>query len=199
MRTFIVWFAALAPALGCAYSTPGESVFDIHPAYDGGDFSTDPGHPDPSSSVTDAGTTCRVQGAASVSGVTLAAKDAIEIFDATQAKFTFLITDYADACTLGNGVPAGSNVVTVAYAGNALKSGTYDLASTDGLSASYTQYGATCGATRESAVSGSVTFDRLDECGGKGSFDLVFGADHVTASFTASVCALAGGAPTCQK
>ncbi len=123
MRTFIVWFAALAPALGCAYSTPGESVFDIHPAYDGGDFSTDPGHTDPSSSVTDAGTTCHAQGSASVSGVTLAAKDAIEIFDATQAKFTFRIADYADACTLGDAVHAGSSVLELAYTGNALEIG----------------------------------------------------------------------------
>ena len=198
MRTFIVWFAALAPALGCAYSTPGESVFDIHPAYDGGDFSTDPGHPDPNSSVTDAGTTCHVQGAASVSGVTLAAKDAIEIFDPTQAKFTFRIGDYADACSLGDAVHAGSSVIELAYTGNTVKSAKYDLASTPALVATFTQYDATCGATTETAASGSVTFDRLDECGGKGSLDLMFGSQHVTATFTASVCSVSGGAATCK-
>ncbi|HEY1960726.1 MAG TPA: hypothetical protein VGH28_34175 [Polyangiaceae bacterium] len=202
MRTLAILLVVLAP-LGCAYPTSAESILDIHPDYEAGGGSGGSGDQDPNASVADAAITCKVQGNASFSGTfagsSFAAKDAIEMFDPTVAKFTFLVTDYAGACAAGGAPRAGSTVVAITYDGNALKAGDYDVASTAGLHATYTRYDATCGvAATETATTGKITFDRLDNCGGTGSFDLTFGADHVTASFTGSIC-LGGGAPaSCQ-
>ena len=195
VRSFVFVLAALAP-LGCAYSDgAAESVFDYQtPPYEGGSSSFDP---TPSQTTIDA-SACKVQGAASLSGASFAAQDAIELFDTNEAKFTFLVTDYGSACSVGRGIRAGSSVLSIVYDGESLASGTYDLASTKGLSAKYVTYGSTCTATRsQTAQSGTVTFDRLDDCGGKGSFDFVIGGQHVTATFTASVCT-ASGPSSCQ-
>lgn len=202
MKALVLMLVAFAP-LGCAYPTSAESILDIHPDYDGGGGGGGSNGEDPNSSVADAAITCKVQGNASFSGTfagsSLAAKDAIEMFDPTVAKFTFLITDYADACSYDGATHAGSSVVEITYAGNALKAGDYDVASTAGLQAKYTRYDATCAASAtEAAASGKITFDRLDDCGGTGSFDLVFGSDHVTASFTASLCFGGGAAQSCK-
>ena len=201
MRTLLLAFLAALP-LGCAVSTT-ETVYDIKtivPEGGGGGGSTSSG-PDTEQGEVDA-SVCVTQGSASLSGslggAAVAPQDAIEVFDATRARFEFLITDFASACASGGGPHAGSSVVSIGYEGNALRSGTYDLAKTQGLSASFTRYDASCQGTTEDAASGTVKFDRLDDCGGEGSFDLVLGADHVTGSFTASVCALPAGPPTCK-
>ena len=200
MKAYVLALLALAP-VGCVASSSESSIFDYQVPYDGGGGGNSPSPPENTGGYD--ADICVVQGSASVSGAvagaSLAAKDAIEIFDATRAKFTFRITDYADACTMGSGVHAGSTVVEIAYDANALHSGTYDLASTDGLTAAFTRYDASCkAASTAPAASGTVTFARLDNCGGEGSFDLVFGSDHVTASFVASVCAIPGGTGACQ-
>lgn len=199
MKAYVLALLALAP-VGCAYSSAA-SIFDYQVPYDGGGGGNSPSPPENTGGYD--ADVCVVQGRASVSGAvggaSLAAKDAIEIFDATRAKFTFRITDYGSACTIGTGVHAGSTVVSIDYDANALHSGTYDIASTAGLGAAFTRYDAACKAAATTpAASGTVTFDRLDDCGGEGSFDLVFGANHVTASFVASVCAVAGTTGACQ-
>ena len=195
MKALVLFFVALAP-LACS-SPPDSSIYGIEtPSYEAGGPqqafpSADPGGEDAS--------TCAVKGGASVSGVSLAAKDAIEVFDPTEARFEFRITDYASACSLGHATHAGSSVVSIAYDAAALSSGKYDLAKTDALHATYVTYDGSCNATQKvTAESGTVTFDRVDDCGGKGSFDLVFGGTHVTATFTASVCSLGGGAASCE-
>ena len=196
MKPYLVALVALAP-LGCALSTDS-TVYDVRAAaYDAGQSSSS----DPNATSGDGmdATTCVVQGKASVTGVSFAARDAIEVFDATKGKFTFLITDYAGACSMINGGHAGSNVVSIEYDDTALSSGTYDVTKTAGLSVSYVQYDAACRASKtQTAESGSVVFDRLDDCGGEGSVDLVFGSAHVTATFTASVCAVPSGASSCH-
>ncbi len=187
---------ALSP-LGCSGATAG-SIYDYHgDTYDGGGGSSS--NQTPSGQVDAA--LCAVQGHASVSGslsgTSLAAKDAIEAFDPTEAKFTLLITDYANACAAG-GLHASSNVVAIEYDHTFLSAGTYDIGKTQGLSISYVRYDSSCRPSATlAAQSGSVTFDRTDDCGSAGSFDLVFGGSHVTASFTASVCVLPNG-PSCQ-
>lgn len=202
MKALAFLLVALAP-LGCAYPSSAESVYEINPAYDGGGGGGGSNGQDPNASVADAALTCKLQGNASFTGTfggsALDAKDAVEMFDPTIARFTFLVTDYADACSYGGAVHAGSSVVEITYDGNALKAGDYDLASAADIHATYTRYDASCGAaTTETASSGTITFDRLDNCGGKGSLDLTFGSDHVTASFTASLCLNGGGAKTCK-
>jgi hypothetical protein len=198
VKPYVLVLAALAP-LGCGSSASDYSIFQYQTApYDGGGGSSSGSTP---SGEIDA-TPCVVQGGGAVNGplagAALSAKDAIELFDPTEAKFTFLITDYANACSLA-GRHAGSNVVSVVYDGPYLSSGTYDVANTPGMSAAYVRYDGSCGASvTEAATSGTVTFDRLDDCGGAGSVDLVLGADHITATFTASVCTAQPGSASCQ-
>ena len=203
--SFLLAFAASSALLfGCTVPS-AESIYDYQePAHDGGSQPSlgAPSGDNAGNGDSADGSACKVQGSASVSGSlggdSLAAKDAIEIFDPTKGTFTFLITDYADACSLGNAVHAGSNVVAIQYANTMLGSGTYDITQAEGFAASFTRYDSTCKASESQAAdSGTITF-RLDECGGEGSFDLVFGGEHVTASFTASVCATSTGAGQCQ-
>ena len=203
MKAHALVLAALAP-LGCASAANDQSIFNYHgETYDGGGGSS-PSSPDPTSSErTIDAAACVVEGQASVTGsfagATLAPKDAIEVFDPTKGRFTILITDYASACSLGRGIHAGSNVVSIVYDHSSLGSGTNDVTKTEGLSVTYVHYDATCKASQtEKAQSGSITFDRADDCGSAGSFDLVFGSDHVTAKFTASVCLVPSGAASCQ-
>lgn len=200
MKPILIVLAVLAP-IGCTLPSNEASIFDLPThAFEGGTGGGTSGEV-PTSGVDAA--TCVVQGNASLSGslagTALAAKDAIEIFDATKAKYTFEITDYASACALGRDIRAGSNIVSIAYANTSLASGMYDVTKTAGLSAEFVRYDSTCKASStETATSGTVTFDSLDECGGAGSFDLTFGSDHVTATFRASVCSVPAGAPACQ-
>ena len=203
MKAHALVLAALAP-LGCASAANDQSIFNYHgDTYDGGGGSS-PSSPDPTSSErTIDAAACVVQGQASVSGslagTTLAAKDAVEIFDPMKGRFTILITDYANACSLGHGIHAGSNVVSIVYDHSSLGSGTSDITKTEGLKITYVHYDSTCKATQsEAAQSGTITFDTADDCGSAGSFDLVFGADHVKASFTASVCLVGSGSATCE-
>ena len=80
-------------------------------------------------------------------------------------------------------------------------SGAYDVTKTAGLKITQTHYDSACNATQsetEVAESGSLTFDKLDACGGKGSLDVAFGATNVKAAFTASVCDVPSGPPSCH-
>jgi hypothetical protein len=175
-----------------------EGVYDVPTQkYEGnGASSGAPG--DPGSSGMDAAT-CPVQTSASVSGVTLGAKDAIELFDATKARFEFLITDFANACALGGAKHAGSNVLSIAYMGTALRAGDYDLAKTEGLTVTYTTYGAGCTVTKsETASAGTLTIKKLDICGSDGTIDVTIGGQQVSASFTAAVCALPSEVASCK-
>jgi hypothetical protein len=196
MKLYIYVLAVLT-TLGCSGQVEG--VYDIHEGvYKGGGVSSD----DPASGAVDADV-CVSQGQAAVTGSLLgsafSAKDAIEIFDSTKNEYTLQIADYASACSFGTGAHAGSSVISIVYKNTELTSTAYDVTNTAGLSVSYVEYDATCTASKaEAAVSGSVTFGKLDKCGAQGTLDLMFGADHVTANFTASVCSLSGGAPTCH-
>lgn len=145
---------------------------------------------------------CVVPGQASVTGTmggaTFAPKDAVEIFDPDTARFTIKITDYAGACSYGQGTHAGSDVVSIVYDQSELTAGALDLSTAKGLTIEHVVYDSACKPlTMVPASNGTVTFKQVNECGAQGTFDLMFGADHVTASFTASVCSTAA-APSCH-
>ncbi len=191
---------SLAAALvACAYSAPEGSIYDYPSGkYTGNGGSTSA--PDtPSGGERDAAA-CTVATTASVSGASFSAQDAIEIFDSTKARFTFLITDYADACSYEGNAHAGSHVVSITYDATKLVSGTYDVTSTPNMVVKEITYDASCKPTVSvTAQSGSVVFEKLDDCGGSGTFDLVLGSSKVTGSFTASVCAVPSGvAASCK-
>ena len=198
MRTFLAAFFTAMCGVACTMPTT-ESVYDLptHKYEGNGASSGAPG--DPGSSQMDAAT-CPVQGTASVSGVTLGAVDAIELFDATRARFEFLITDFGSACALGGAKHAGSNVLSIAYTGSSeLRAGDYDLAKTPGMTVTYTTYGAGCTVTQsQTATAGTLTLTKLDICGSDGSLDVTIGGKQVTASFTASTCALADEVASCK-
>ena len=198
MRTFLAAFFTSVCGVACTVPTT-ESVYDLPmQKYEGtGASSGAPG--DPGSSGMDAAT-CPVQGSASVSGVALGAKDAVELFDATKARFEFLITDFANACALGGAKHAGSNVLSIGYTGSSeLRAGDYDLAQTPGMTVTYTSYGAGCTVTQtQTASAGTLTIKKLDICGSDGSVDVTIGGQKITASFTASTCALPSEVGSCK-
>jgi hypothetical protein len=198
VRSLLAAFAfTLVGCSGADFST----VYDVtHGAFEGGGGTTIGATGDNAS--MDAAH-CAVQGRASVtgsfSGTAFAPKDAVELFEAESAKFVINVVDYANACSLGANLHAGSSVVSIEYTGDPLSSGTFDVTKTEGLSVKYVEYDSTCKPAKSApAATGSITFDKADECGAKGSFDLTFGTDHVTATFTASVCSVAGGAQACH-
>ncbi len=195
----ILAFAAFA-LLGCSGAS-FESIYDIPTGpYEGGGGSSSPGSSSANGADAD---TCNVQGTAAVSGAVggaaFTAMDAVELFDVTKAKYTFQLTDYASACSLGLDVHAGSSVVSISYESTELVAGTYDLAKTPGLAVSYVRYDANCKATQTLvAASGSVTFGKLDICGNEGSIDIVIGGVPITATFKASVCTVTPKPATCR-
>lgn len=196
MRTFL---AAISMVSSVACAMPStETVYEMPTQKYEGNGASSGAPDDPGSSQMDAAT-CPVQGNASVTGVTLGAKDAIELFDATKARFEFLITDFANACALGGAKHAGSNVLSIAYVGNALRAGDYDLTQTPGMTVTYTTYGAECAVTQtQTATAGTITITKLDICGSDGTVDVTIGGENLTASFTASTCALADEVASCK-
>ena len=197
MRTFLAAIFTTMACAACTMSTT-ESVYDLptHKYEGNGGSSGAPG--DPSGPKMDAAT-CPVQGSASLSGVTLGAQDAIELFDATKARFEFLITDFANACALGGAKHAGSSVLSISYAGNALRAGDYDLSKTPEMVVTHTTYGAGCTVTQtQTATAGTITIKKLDICGSDGEVDVTIGGQKVTASFTASTCALPDVVASCK-
>jgi len=197
MRTFLAAFFTTVCSAACAVNTT-ESVYDLptHKYEGNGGSSGAPG--DPGSSGMDAAT-CPVQGSASVSGVTLAAQDAIELFDATRARFEFLITDFGNACALGGAKHAGSNVLSITYTGSELRAAEYDLAKTPSMAVTYTTYGAGCTVTQsQTATAGTITIKKLDICGSDATLDVTIGGQQVSASFTASTCALPDVVASCK-
>jgi hypothetical protein len=186
---------------GCAVSST-ESVYDLPTEkYEGTGGSTSA----PGSGGGENGSTptkCQAPSAyASFAGALAAftAKDAVEVFDQTKAQFTFLMTDFAGACASGGTARPGSSVVAIRYGATELPAGHYDLTKTSGLTITYTRYDASCNVVQtETATSGTLTFDTLNECGGKGALDVMVGGQAVSASFAAPVCALASVAGACK-
>ena len=169
----------------------------------GSDASSD--SPVTSDASSDTGSSCKLTGAATLTGTflgqTLAPKDAISYQQG--GMLVVGVFDYAGACALGNDLKASSNVLAITYSGTTpLPTNTpIDVKATQGLDAQYARYDAQCGSPQgESVTAGTITLTELDACGVAGSFDLTFSNDHVTGTFTAPTCALTpdGGASACK-
>ena len=190
---------AAAVLAGCS-GRDTTTLYDLsHPPYQGGSGGGVIGEGDNGS--VDA-SICKVPGHATVTGTlagaALTPKDAIEVFDSESSHFVIQITDYANACALGGDLHASSSVISIVYDETVLSAGTLDIAKTPGLSARHIVYGPSCEATSTDATGGTITFSKAYQCGAQGTFDLQFGADHVTASFTASVCPITGPSGACH-
>lgn len=149
--------------------------------------------------TTDGGQCAGSTGSATLNGTmqgaTLLPKDAVVT---RSGGGTFIaITDFADACGLGNGFQKNSNVVSFDFYGATLTPGTVQVGSA--LSVQYAAYDQTCNSPNgESATAGSVTLTGVSACTASGTFDITFGSDHVTGSFRAAACAPVDGGATCR-
>ena len=175
-----------------------------NPAMDGGtdassDVSTD-------TSSSDSGSNC-ASASATVTGTiqaaTLSAKDAVYAPPANGGSAFAAIADVANVCPIvkANANKANAKVFVLVFTGGAPKVGMTPVGSMV-LDAQWAAYDATCSSMGGSADSGSVTITRADSCGVVGTFDLTFGNDHVTGSFTAPTCTIPpsdGGSTTCQQ
>jgi hypothetical protein len=138
-----------------------------------------------------------------VNGVALDAKDAIAFIPTLEIGFGeiyIFITSYASACSEGQEKP-DSTVFEFQYLGglstaaplgkNCAGSGFGSCANT----ATFANLDATCSSdddagmsTKTAASSGSVDFTCIDGNAVVGTFDIMFGNDHVTGSFDAPLC-----------
>jgi hypothetical protein len=150
-----------------------------------------------------------------VRGVALGVQDAF--FSNEVATGTVLgVTSFPGACEAiytNKHYPHGSaalSIQLVAYpsggtAGPVTAPGTFTLLGTslDGNSfgAAWTSVDASCNPTSVQATGGTIDLTEVTASQLEGTFDLTFGADHLTGSFTASNCAAAASAqgnPTCS-
>lgn len=157
-------------------------------------------------------------GAATVSGPfggkTLAVKDVFAFQDpttvdaGTRQDLTVKITDYLGACGLA--MANDSHKANASYlklevkqlSASPIGPGTYPIesstdAGTNGYAeASFKIYDAACAVTSTKASAGSITIGAASASEVTGTFQLTIGADVVSGSFTAPVCAGASGSGT---
>jgi hypothetical protein len=126
----------------------------------------------------------------------------------SEAAVGAIITNIAGACGVlqshGNPPSATALIVAVTAMGGAVATGTYGVVAQGfGASASYATDDMSCNTSfSEGASAGSVTLTVVSGSTVAGTFDLTFGSDHLTGSFSAPVCSYTtadGGATTaCQ-
>ncbi len=77
--------------------------------------------------------------------------------------------------------------------------GTFTIDQTKAVTAIWITRDATCAGTSVDATAGSITITSLSTTNMSGTFDVMFGQDHVTGSFNASSCehGQADASPTC--
>ncbi len=124
----------------------------------------------------------------------------------TESAAGAIITNVASACSVlqnhGNPSDASTLVVAVAVDSGSVAPGKYDIVSQGfGATASYALSQSCVTQLNETATSGTVTISSVGSSV-SGSFDLMFGSDHVTGTFSAPVCSYTpvtdGGAATCM-
>lgn len=155
-----------------------------------------------------------------VGGVALAPQDAFFNSDeqgpsgSGQANTILGITSFGGACSelyTDDQIPPGSATITtylVSSGGPVTAPGTFVFdsgTSGSGKVFSGATFGATdasCGETSVDATAGTVTVTSVSSAQLVGTFDLTFGADHVTGAFSAAQCVIPGsfvpGSITCQ-
>ncbi len=146
-----------------------------------------------------------------IQGAAIPASDAVGLSSvasgSSEAAVGAIITNIASACSVlqdhGNPPSATALVVAVSAMGGSVATGTYGIVSQGfGATASYATEDATCNTSfSESASSGSVTLTTVSGSTVAGTFDLTFGGDHLTGSFSAPVCSYSAsdaGATACK-
>jgi hypothetical protein len=126
----------------------------------------------------------------------------------SEAAVGAIITNIAGACGVlqshGNPPSATALIVAVTAMGGSVATGTYGVVSQGfGASASYATEDTSCNTSfSENASSGSVTLTTVSASTVAGTFDLTFGSDHLTGSFSAPICSYTtadgGVAAACQ-
>jgi hypothetical protein len=161
------------------------------------------------------GPTTTAPATGTVAGIALEAHDAFFVNSSVTTGTVVGITSFSGACeTLytNDRLPGSSAVLSlqlVSYtdggaAGPVTAPGTFSLLpslGTNEFGAEWTSVDASCVDTTISATGGSVTVTDVSASELTGSFDLTFGADHITGSFSASECPAAGtphSDPTCS-
>jgi len=146
-----------------------------------------------------------------IQGATVPAGDAVGLDSvasgSSEAAVGAIITNVASACSVlqdhGNPPGATALVVAVSAMGGSVATGTYSIVSQGfGATASYTTEDTTCNTSfSENASSGSVTLTTVSGSTVAGTFDVTFGSDHLTGSFSAPICnySAGDGGPTACK
>jgi hypothetical protein len=139
-------------------------------------------------------------GHATVSGTLLGkpfvAQDAIAVAANGSAEGFIVITDYPNACSLAlaSASKANSTAITFDFYMQHFAAGTYNTVffrNTDPniADAQVEHSDATCSTNGASATSGTVIITQVDATAVTGTFDVSFGADHTSGSFTAGLIA----------
>jgi hypothetical protein len=163
-----------------------------------------------------AAASCRVSPATSLwdGGASLDVQDAFFANGVTTGTAVGVVS-FADACATlytSKRVPKGSGGLSlqlISYAsgsaGPVTAPGTFTLIGVqpgaDAFGAEWTFVDAPCTDTTVSATGGTVSVTAASGSQHTGTFDLTFGSDHLTGSFSASDCAAAAssqGNPTCS-
>lgn len=148
-----------------------------------------------------------------IQGAAVPASDSVGLSSVSTANGTSeaavgaIITNVANACGVlqshANPANATALVLAVSASGSSVGTGTYDIVSQGfGATASYAKQDSTCNTSfSENASGGSVTLTAVSGSSVSGTFDLTFGSDHVTGSFSAPICSYSagdGGVSACQ-
>jgi len=154
--------------------------------------------------------TASVEG--TIQGLAIPATDAVGLSSVvmngsmTEAAVGAIITNVANACSVlqnhGSPSDASSLVVAVAVDSGSVAPGKYDIVSQGfGATASYALSQSCVTQATETATSGTVTISSVGSSV-NGSFDLMFGSDHLTGTFSAPICTYTpvtdAGAATCM-
>jgi hypothetical protein len=121
-------------------------------------------------------------------GAPFSAADAVAYPSSDSSGFV-VITDFASACSFvgTNDAKASSKVLSFDFLQTPIATGTFDTAAVD---VQYAVFDANCHSPYgESTDSGTVTIASVGSGTVTGTFDLTFGTDHVTGSFTAPLFA----------
>jgi len=159
-----------------------------------------------------------------IQGQTLSAQDALLLTNNTTVGGTTVyglgvsIMNISNACSTAqadissNKDPANAASLTIGIGSTSpIAAGTFNItsASSPAADAIFVKTDSSCHSTIDGgaaqATSGTVTLSSVSASSASGTFDLTFGSDHVTGSFSASSCTLTfpdggtdGGGPTCN-
>jgi hypothetical protein len=149
-----------------------------------------------------------------IQGATVPASDVVGLYyvatfdgGVSQAQAGVIVTNVANACGVlqahGNPPNATSLELVVSALGSSVATGNYAIVPQGyGASASYATVDGNCNPSFvDGATGGSITLTTVSGSTIAGTFDLTFGSDHLTGSFSAPICTYSagdGGTSTCM-